>query len=58
MIGGAKDTPAYPAQAKHVAESIPGAELELIENIGHCPQLEAPEIFHAKLLYFLRLPTR
>ena len=35
VIGGAKDTPAYPAQAKHVAESIPGAELELIDNIGH-----------------------
>jgi pimeloyl-ACP methyl ester carboxylesterase len=27
VIGGAKDTPAYPAQARHVAESIPGAEL-------------------------------
>lgn len=32
--GGAKDTPAYPAQAKHVAESIPGAQLELIDNVG------------------------
>lgn len=58
VIGGAKDTPAYPAQAKHVAESIPGAELELIENIGHCPQLEAPEIFHPKLVSFLKSPPR
>jgi pimeloyl-ACP methyl ester carboxylesterase len=58
VIGGAKDTPAYPAQAKHVAESIPGAELELIENIGHCPQLEAPEIFHPKLVRFLKSPPR
>jgi pimeloyl-ACP methyl ester carboxylesterase len=54
VIGGAKDTPQYPAQAKHVAESIPGAQLELIENVGHCPQLEAPEVFHAKLLAFLK----
>jgi hypothetical protein len=57
VIGGAKDTPAYPAQAKHVAESIPGAQLELIENIGHCPQLEAPEIFHAKLDSVPEVPT-
>jgi pimeloyl-ACP methyl ester carboxylesterase len=56
VIGGAKDTPAYPAQAKHVAESIPGAELDLIDNVGHCPQLEAPEIFHAKLVRFLKSP--
>jgi pimeloyl-ACP methyl ester carboxylesterase len=58
VIGGAKDTPTYPAQAKHVAESIPGAELDLIENIGHCPQLEAPEIFHPKLVRFLKSPPR
>ena len=58
VIGGAKDTPAYPDQAKHVTESIPGAQLELIENIGHCPQLEAPELFHAKLIPFLKSPPR
>ncbi|HTE44918.1 MAG TPA: alpha/beta hydrolase [Gemmatimonadaceae bacterium] len=58
VIGGAKDTPTYPAQAKHVAESIPGAELDLIENIGHCPQLEAPEIFHPRLVRFLKSPPR
>jgi pimeloyl-ACP methyl ester carboxylesterase len=54
VIGGAMDTPAYPAQAKRVAESIPGAQLELIPNIGHCPQLEAPEVFHPRLLTFLK----
>jgi pimeloyl-ACP methyl ester carboxylesterase len=54
VIGGAKDTPQYPAQAKHVAESIPGAQLELIENIGHCPQLESPDVFHEKLIRFLK----
>jgi pimeloyl-ACP methyl ester carboxylesterase len=58
VIGGAKDTPAYPAQAKHVAESIPGAELELIDDIGHCPQLEAFDVFHQRLLRFLKLPPR
>lgn len=54
VIGGAKDTPTYAAQAKQVAESIPGAELELIENVGHVPQFESPEIFHARLLRFLK----
>ena len=56
VIGGAKDTPQYPEQAKHVAESIPGAQLELIENVGHVPQFESPEIFHAKLVAFLETP--
>ena len=56
VIGGAKDTPQYPEQAKHVAESIPGAQLELIENVGHVPQFESPEIFHAKLVQFLKSP--
>jgi len=56
VIGGAKDTPQYPAQAKHVAESIPGAQLELIDNVGHVPQFESPEIFHAKLIAFLKTP--
>ncbi len=58
VIGGAKDTPQYPEQAKHVAESIPGAQLELIENVGHVPQFESPEIFHAKLVQFLKSAPR
>jgi pimeloyl-ACP methyl ester carboxylesterase len=56
VIGGARDTPAYPEQARHVAESIPGARLELIDNVGHVPQFEAPETFHAKLVEFLKSP--
>jgi pimeloyl-ACP methyl ester carboxylesterase len=58
VIGGAKDTPAYPEQARHVAESIPGAELELIDNVGHVPQFEAPDIFFPKLVRFLKSPAR
>jgi pimeloyl-ACP methyl ester carboxylesterase len=54
VIGGARDTPTYPAQARHVAASIPGAQLELIDNVGHCPHLEAPQIFHAALIRFLQ----
>jgi pimeloyl-ACP methyl ester carboxylesterase len=54
VIGGANDTPQYPAQALRVAEAIPGAQLELIPNVGHNPHLEAPEIFHPKLIAFLK----
>ncbi len=57
VIGGAKDTPAYPEQARHVAASIPGAQLELIDNCGHVPQFEAPEVFHEKLIRFLESPA-
>ena len=58
VIGGAKDTPSYAEQARHVAESIPGAQLELIDDVGHVPQFEAPEVFHAKLVAFLKTPPR
>jgi pimeloyl-ACP methyl ester carboxylesterase len=54
VIGGANDTPTYAAQARKVAETIPGAQLELIPNVGHIPQLESPEIFHTKLIAFLK----
>ena len=54
VIGGMVDGPDYPANARRVAETIPGAKLELIENVGHNPHLESPQIFHAKLLEFLR----
>jgi pimeloyl-ACP methyl ester carboxylesterase len=53
VIGGAMDGPNYPEQARRVAESIPGARLEIIDNAGHNPHLEAPQLFHAKLLEFL-----
>jgi pimeloyl-ACP methyl ester carboxylesterase len=56
VLGGARDTPTYPEQAKHVASSIPGGELSLIDNVGHVPQFESPEIFHARLVEFLKRP--
>jgi pimeloyl-ACP methyl ester carboxylesterase len=56
VLGGAKDTPAYPEQAKHVAATIPGGELYLIDNVGHVPQFESPAIFYTKLVEFLKRP--
>ncbi len=54
VIGGREDFPDYPALAKNVADTIPNAELVLIDNVGHLPHLEAPDRFHAELVRFLK----
>jgi pimeloyl-ACP methyl ester carboxylesterase len=54
VIGGEKDGPNFPAQARHVAETIPNGQLFLIPNIGHNPQFEAPELLYPPLLKFLK----
>jgi len=40
--------------AEEAAERIPSATLHLIEDAGHLPQLEQPEVVNAHLLAFLR----
>ena len=54
VLGGDKDTPNFPEQAKHIADTIPHGELVLLPNLGHVPHLEAPEVFYAALLKFLK----
>lgn len=54
VLGGASDGPDFPAQAKHIADTIPGAELVLLPNLGHVPHIEAPEVFYPPLLKFLK----
>jgi pimeloyl-ACP methyl ester carboxylesterase len=53
VIGGDKDTADFPARAKHIADTIPGAELVLLPNLGHVPHLENPDMFYPPLLKFL-----
>lgn len=53
-IGGEKDGANFPQLAKHVADSIPGALLVLIPNVGHVPHFEAPDVFYRELLKFLK----
>jgi pimeloyl-ACP methyl ester carboxylesterase len=53
VIGGDKDGPDFPERAKHIADTIPGAQLILIPNVGHVPHLDAPEVFNRELLKFL-----
>ncbi|HEV8038926.1 MAG TPA: alpha/beta hydrolase [Bryobacteraceae bacterium] len=53
VLGGDKDTPDFPERAKHIADTIPNAELALLPGLGHVPHLEAPDVFNAALLKFL-----
>jgi pyruvate dehydrogenase E2 component (dihydrolipoamide acetyltransferase) len=50
---GARDAVIPVAQGKEVHASIPGAELWVAENAGHCPQIEAASEFNDRLLKFL-----
>ncbi len=54
VIGGEKDGSDFPKLAKHVADTIPGAELVILPNLGHVPHLEAPAAFYPPLLKFLK----
>lgn len=53
VLGGDKDGANFPERARHIADTIPGAELVLIPNIGHVPHFEAPDLFYKALLKFL-----
>jgi len=60
VIGGEKDGPDFPKLARHVADTIPGAQLVLVPNAGHVLHFETPEIFNRELVKFLKAdaPTR
>lgn len=53
VVQGDRDIIVAPAMAQHIAANIPGARLEMFENIGHAPFMEAPEAFNRTLLDFL-----
>ena len=44
----------YPVLARRTAAAIPGAQLVLFAELGHAPQMQDPERFHAALLRGLR----
>ena len=55
VIGGADDplSQNFAAEARRVAESLQNAQLLLYPNVGHNPQFENEEQFHADLIDFL-----
>lgn len=54
VLAGDKDGPDFPALAKHIADTIPGGQLDLIPGVGHVPHIEVPEIFNRELIKFLK----
>jgi pimeloyl-ACP methyl ester carboxylesterase len=53
VLGGELDGQNFPTLAKHIADTIPGAELVIIPKVGHVPHIQVPEIFNRELLKFL-----
>ena len=54
IITGELDGPAPPSDGKLMAERIPGARLEIIQQAGHLANLEQPEAFNRALQLFLQ----
>ncbi len=53
LLGGEKDGPNFPRDARRAAGIIPNCELVLIPNAGHNPHEELPERVNAELIRFL-----
>ncbi|SKC71177.1 alpha/beta fold hydrolase [Krasilnikoviella flava] len=54
VVEGAHDMDQLRACARHVAASVPGAELSVLDWAGHLPVLERPDAMRALLLDVLR----
>ena len=52
------DYPVVTDTARHLVEAIPGMRFELLEGVGHCPQLEAAPRFCEILLDVTGAATR
>jgi pimeloyl-ACP methyl ester carboxylesterase len=56
IVWGKNDAMVYPKGAQRVIDAVPGATLEVLDECGHCPQVERPERFCELLLDFPPLP--
>jgi pimeloyl-ACP methyl ester carboxylesterase len=52
LVWGDRDRLVFHRGATRILEAVPGSRLELLEGVGHCPQVEAPERFTELLLEF------
>lgn len=52
VICGAEDVATTPTTVQELAESIPNARLILIENAGHLPCIEQPDVMSSKIKQF------
>ncbi|WP_246649750.1 alpha/beta fold hydrolase [Nonomuraea coxensis] len=54
VVVGEEDDLTPPAEAKAMAEAVPGARLEVIPKAGHLSAVEQPEAFNAAVSEFLQ----
>ena len=54
--GARRTAMVYSKGAQRVLDAVPGARLELLDECGHCPQVECPDRFAELLLDFPPLP--
>jgi pimeloyl-ACP methyl ester carboxylesterase len=43
VVWGRRDRLLFHEGAHEIIDSVPGARLELLPGVGHCPQVEAPQ---------------
>lgn len=54
VVWGERDTLFPVLHGEHVVRSIPGAKLEVLDGVGHCPHLESPVKLAAAIERFVR----
>lgn len=57
LVAGAKDSLREPGYAEPVRAAIPNAELQVLRESGHCPQIDEPDAFNRTVLEFLGRPA-
>jgi 3-oxoadipate enol-lactonase len=53
VMCGSEDKSQPPSESEKIAKGIPGAELVILEGVGHMSALEAPEAVNAHLVPFV-----
>ncbi len=55
VLVGLADQTTPPAMARELKDGIPGARYEGLEGIGHCPQLQAPDLLLSRIGGFIEI---
>ena len=58
LVWGDRDRMVSHRGARRITDAVPGTTYELLEGVGHCPQVEVPERLARLLLDFAAAPSR
>lgn len=58
LVWGDRDRMVSHRGARRITDAVPGTTYELLEGVGHCPQVEVPERLVRLLLDFAAAPSR